>query len=374
MQVGVRAPIFSATGYAELSRNVVKSFLELGVDVVLDPIDVRGETPLSEKEHQLFLSLCSPLEPTMPVFNIGVPPSFDFYNGKPRVGFTLTEGLRLPPDWAPLLNCMDKVVTVSSFGRQVFIASGVLPEKLCTVSPVVSPKFHPEVTPLYCESIRPFVVLFVGQLIFRKGWDKLLLGAIRAFSKVDDVCILLKVSPTRSRDKILKELEPYRSMKGKLPILVHTGVLALDDIPKLYQVPRKLLSGRLYRYIPQGRVRGVFALPSLGEGIGLPYLEAMASGLLTLGTSVTGHADFISPETAIVIPAKAPRRHLEIETQLALYRFEPFYDVAEEDVAEALWRAYTMKETEREQITLTALKMARSYTFERMAEELLSLL
>jgi glycosyltransferase involved in cell wall biosynthesis len=42
-------------------------------------------------------------------------------------------------------------------------------------------------------------------------------------------------------------------------------------------------------------------LPSKGEGVGIPYLEAMFCKVPVIGTSVTGQADFLNDNTAFVV-------------------------------------------------------------------------
>jgi len=375
VQINIRAPIFSPTGYAEWSRNIIDSLISMGHTILLNPADSPSTSSFLPSDiYDGYVSLIHSFDPQVPTLNIGVPSGYDFYVGRPRVALTLTEGLRLPKQWPVLLNTMDKIITVSEFGRRVFINSGVLSEKLSIIPPMVdSDRFHPEVPPLYCDSIRPFVILFVGQLILRKGWDKLLLGASLAFSKVNDVCILLKTAPIRDIEGVKQELAPYRA-QSKIPILLHANTIPFENVPNLYQVPRNVLSNRLYTHLSEPEVRGVFALPSLGEGIGLPYLEAMSSGLLTCGTMVSGQSSFLNSSNSIIIKNRPASRNMAIETQLQLYRNNPFYDVTPDDIASALWRAYTMGTEERKRITVQARKDSEAYTFERCARSILEVI
>jgi glycosyltransferase involved in cell wall biosynthesis len=52
----------------------------------------------------------------------------------------------------------------------------------------------------------------------------------------------------------------------------------------------------------------VFVFPSPGEGFGLPALEAMAAGCLVVATDAGGLADFVGPETALVVPRSETAR------------------------------------------------------------------
>jgi len=46
----------------------------------------------------------------------------------------------------------------------------------------------------------------------------------------------------------------------------------------------------------------IFVLPSLGEGISSSLLEASASGLAVIATSVGGNRDIVTKETGILVP------------------------------------------------------------------------
>ena len=56
-----------------------------------------------------------------------------------------------------------------------------------------------------------------------------------------------------------------------------------------------------------------FVMPSINEGFGIVYLEAMASGCITIGTEGEGIADFIiSGENGFLVPANSPEAIVQV--------------------------------------------------------------
>jgi glycosyltransferase involved in cell wall biosynthesis len=136
---------------------------------------------------------------------------------------------------------------------------------------------------------------------------------------------------------------------------------------------RKPFPGKKYRFLNGEPPRGVFALPSLGEGVSLTYLEAMASGVLTLGTNTTG-SEFLNPTNSIIIETGPPVRNLALELEHTLYRGMPFPSVRVSTIGEALKRAYNMSDKERDRVTATARKQVESFTYDNCAKQIVSVI
>ena len=78
---------------------------------------------------------------------------------------------------------------------------GIAPERVAVVPNGIDPeKFSPDraVEPYPLATRKPFKFLFVGGVLPRKGVDVLLAAYRRAFTRDDDVALVLKLLGTRS--------------------------------------------------------------------------------------------------------------------------------------------------------------------------------
>lgn len=363
----LRSRIYTSGGYAELGRLLLQGLVSCGEKVSLIPLDSDQGTVLSEEQHTL-IEECKSNPPTDPVLQVCTPPEYDFSFSR-SWGVSLFEAFVMPDSWLLAMNRMDKIITFSDFNKHLFSRQGFPNDKIVVIPPAVDlNRFSLEISPLYCSGLSEFVILFVGQLILRKGWDILLEAACREFRKGEGVCILLKIPPQPSLDKVRALLHTFG--RNRPPVLVSQQNLLSTNIPQLYQCTRKLAGGKFYPNI-RGTVAGCMAIPSLGEGVALPYLEAMASGCLVIGTGVTGQAVYLDASCAVIVPTPGQRRRRDLEVEQALYRGAPFLDVSVEAVRAALRRAYELSPEERERLTHAARTRAEGYTPHASAQEIL---
>jgi glycosyltransferase involved in cell wall biosynthesis len=73
-----------------------------------------------------------------------------------------------------------------------------------------------------------------------------------------------------------------------------------------------------------------FVLPSRGEGWGRPYMEAMASGLPTIGTRWGGNLDFMSEENSFLIECEVKRVSERAAYEWPLFRGHNWAEPSEE--------------------------------------------
>jgi glycosyltransferase involved in cell wall biosynthesis len=119
-------------------------------------------------------------------------------------------------------------------------------------------------------------VLFVGQGVQRKGLHHLL----KVWSSRKDWGAQLSL--------VCSSFDP-----GLKPII--------DASPSPIQVESNLPAGELQRKFQDA---DIFVMPSLAEGFGLVYLEALAAGCFVIGTASTGLPDlFADGEMAIILEA-----------------------------------------------------------------------
>jgi len=93
----------------------------------------------------------------------------------------------LPKDWVrPMETLVDEIWVPSQHVRDVYINSGISPEKVFVVPNGVDyNKFHPQAAQLALTTAKRFKFLFVGGTIMRKGIDVLLSAYSQAFNSED---------------------------------------------------------------------------------------------------------------------------------------------------------------------------------------------
>jgi glycosyltransferase involved in cell wall biosynthesis len=135
----------------------------------------------------------------------------------------------------------------------------------------------------YTVATAGHVFLHVSSCFPRKGADVLLRSYGEAFSKHDDVLLIIKTFPN-PHNTIERQLQEARAANPDYPAVA----LIMDD----------LSDGQLKSLYEQC---DTLVAPSRAEGFGLPMAEAMLSGLHVITTNWSGHLDFCDPENVSLI-------------------------------------------------------------------------
>ena len=302
-----RASVFNYSGYATLSRYTLLALITKGVPVQLVPlandekfIDLMVKyTPEQLKTWQQLLVR----NVTNGVHVIFHPPTtwqgqnlYSEWLGEQKgdfshVGITMFETDRLPHGWAEACNIMDEIWVPSTFNLSTFKRAGVRPELLQVIPfGLDAERCDPvRIAPLPITGQSGFTFLSVFQWNLRKGWDILLRAYLQAFSVNDDVCLTIRAYPDAVKLPAIRErVRNYVIELGYDPEHI-PHIIVIDDFISDEQMPG------LYRSAD------CFVLPTRGEGWGIPYMEAMASGLPTIATNWSSHLDFMNERNSYLI-------------------------------------------------------------------------
>ena len=293
--------LFNFSGYAGLARNAVAGLMDASVPVTADPQrnDRNWFPGISPADRTRWTDLLSraPLPGVLVCCDVprdatGRNELFDQMAaanpGNPkRAGWTMFETDRLPAGWADSLNRLDEVWVPSEFNRRTFSAAGVDPGRIHVVPGSVDVSRYGSGLPHPLPGGRKGTTfLSVFQWVRRKGWDVLLRAWAEAFDPKADVRLVLRCHPfgkdaSPMRDRFLESLDELGLAEAKMaPIVLLDGFVPESGMPSLYLAS------------------DVFVLPSRGEGWGLPYLEAMASGKPCIATAWGASTDFLNEENA----------------------------------------------------------------------------
>lgn len=198
---------------------------------------------------------------------------------------------QLPQGFAKHHASADLIVSPSTFGRDGFVASGIPSEKVVVIPHGVdqeqfdTAKAHPLKTK---KSTKIFVN--IGQSHRRKNIEGIFKSYCAAFTKADDVCLVAKISKNQMQNPFdidaLKVMTNIRSTCGnKAPEIE----LIQDYVPNI---------ATLYSAID------ILFFPSHAEGFGLPPLEALFAGKVSVCSRYGGMIDFLNDDNSLLIDGK----------------------------------------------------------------------
>jgi glycosyltransferase involved in cell wall biosynthesis len=190
----------------------------------------------------------------------------------------------------------DYCIVASNFTKRTLIENGVREDRIFRVPYGVDLN---EVSAAQRRSDR-FRVVFVGQMVQRKGLEYLL----KAWRKLRLPNAELVLAGRGRVDQNL--LSAFRSE------FVYLGSLSDEQLRQLYSSSH------------------LFCMPSLAEGFGLVYLEALSAGLPVIATPNTGAADIVQDgREGFVVPI----RDVDALTEKLEWAYRHREDLAEMGIA-----------------------------------------
>jgi len=203
---------------------------------------------------------------------IGSVDSMPAVRGRHRIAFVVWETTRLPADKRAQLQAMDEVWTPSRWGREMFVANGLAPERVFVVPEGVDTnRFVPR--PRGPEE-EPFRFLCVGKWEARKGVGDLVRCFAETFSPDENVELVI-----HAHNQWLPGFDSARVIRtalGGRPARVRASEPVNEDgLAALYTAC------------------DAFVLPTRAEGWGLPIAEAMSCGLPVIVTNYSAPAEVV---------------------------------------------------------------------------------
>ncbi len=294
------APLYDISGYSQISRNWIAALKEAGIEVYCRTVPSLKPDVISEEAKQELYSAKSPLTEKdfyicahIPALHDGRDcfgfyrrnnPGFRYY-----IGCTMFEADRISPHWVKACNSMDEIWTPSHFNYETFIRSGVPSEKITVIPGCIDlDRFDPaRAKPIDRYRLKGFTFLALSEWVHRKGWDILLRAFVEEFKPSEPVNLMIRTH-TDGKRPVWEDIKEY---------LVNLSAGA-DYLERIHIIED---------YVPEQDMPSLYAsadafvLPSKGEGWGLPYMEAMAMELPTIGTKWSGNLEFMNMQNSFLI-------------------------------------------------------------------------
>jgi len=271
MDLHIRGPIFSCSGYARI-RHLIIELHRLGVNIQLTPFNIIDRVHFDHID--LLKSLKKPRSAKISL-SVGIPFQFqkqDCYN----IGYTMFEASSIPKLWVACCNDMDEIWVPTSSNKTTFEMCGVTVPIHVIPYGVDHNIFYP-----MKKKHSKFIFLAIGTYIDRKGWDVLFSAFTTAYNNNPKVQLICKFDTSNhyslSETKVLKDVEN---------IIVIDEKINDEDIIELY------------------RTANCFVLPTRGEAFCLPALEAITCGIPVIITENSGYGDFLNNKNSWFIKSK----------------------------------------------------------------------
>ncbi len=376
-------PVFDRGGYGNVSRNYVLGLHRLGIPVkTVNWGEAHPEIgPATARLFTLLQDTDVGPEPALVVHSIA--PGFQAAEqciSQPvarRIGCTIFETDRIPPDWVESCNRMDEIWVPSQFNRETFAGAGVQPDKLRVIPYGVDTRIFTPTTPAapfrFDSSVKSFKFLYTLALDYRKGLDRLLEAYCNEFTAWDDVALVLKVyipawfTPADRSRPFNLESELKRSTAGKVD-------WSRDDLPQLVLLNQLLTQEEL---LGLNLACDAYVSTDRANGWGVPCQEMMALGKPAATINWSGSTEFMNEHNSFLIQPTG--RLIPVDERLqrtrpAQYKNHQWAEVTVEEVRGVL-RSIFSDRKRREQIAARALQDVRThYTVEKVAHHIVDAL
>ena len=219
-------------------------------------------------------------------------PHYLAHGKKNRFAIYNYDGSVLPDHWVKYYQCTDKILPSSEYSKKIFLDAKVPADKLVVVPHGIDIEDF-NVKPYKLKTKKSIKILHVcGQLHRRKNIAGILEAYGKAFTKNDDVCLVLKVADKVPKSKFevsFKDLFSKWRAKNKNGPEVEVIYHYVDNIESLF------LACDIH-----------YSLSNI-ECFHIPSLQSMAAGKLTIQSNYGGSVDFMNDNNSLLVEGKIGR-------------------------------------------------------------------
>jgi glycosyltransferase involved in cell wall biosynthesis len=294
MEMIFYAPVWGQSGFEKLSRELIMALDQMGVVIELRPalewnqerVGLPNTTVM--RLRRMMENRVNALAPHV-IYQL--PRGQQVIENAPVVCYTLFETDRCPQPWMDAFSRCDKIFVFSEFNRKGWIESGIPEHKISALPQAVdSFMYTPDGPKTVIENKKGFTFLCSGDFTERKNFEAVIEAYVKEFTNRDDVTLIFKCHYGGFTKKYRRECASR---------LRDIAMRFNPDNP-----PRILFWGdKVSDYAMASLYRSVdcFILCSRGEGLGMQYLEAMASGVPVIACDWGAQMDYLNQKNAFLV-------------------------------------------------------------------------
>lgn len=287
MELIFYAPVWGQSGFEQLSRGLILALDQMGVEIELRPAtDWNAEkVGLSQTTVSRLLRMMNKkVNPLAPHVIYQIPRGQPVTPDAPTICYTLFETDRCPQPWIHQFLQMDKIFVFSEFNRKGWSESGIPEEKIAALPAAVdSFTFNPNGPRLSIQNKKGFVFMTSGDFTERKNFEAVIEAFVKEFNGDEAVTLVIKSHfggfVKRHRRDCINRFKDIAS------------TFAGDNPPRILFWGDKISEhamAALYRSVD------AFVLTSRGEGLGMQYLESMATGIPIIHADWSAQTDYLN--------------------------------------------------------------------------------
>jgi len=371
IEVHLNGNVMDYGGYGKMNRNIAFGLSNRNVRVKLDIEDYLVH--VNKSTQKVLKNMANNfVPPTSPkIYGVTVPLTLSHKGMK--IIFTMMETSEgIHPDYVGKLNLCDEIWVPTHYGKKMFENSNVHPPVRVIPLGVNVDRYKPGVEPFdFGIGLKDFRFISVFRWSYRKGYDILLKAYLEEFSSKDDVSLLLVSRPAdcpehQGVDRIQEDFKAIRECISKKDHELPHVALYNKPIPE-YKMPA------IYN------ASHAFALISRGEGFGLPYVEAAASGLPIIGSNCSGHSDFLNNDNSYLVEpegfdiAEVTGNMHKMAKACRFYEGQPFPIFGALSIAQTqahMRSVYENYSEAQEKIQILRADLVNNYTWDMMVERI----
>ena len=209
-----------------------------------------------------------------------------------------------PKNWAQHFHRADYYFPSSNFSAEVFVKNGIPKEKVFVIPHGVDTlMFNPNIPPVKLKTKKKFRFVSVTAPHVRKNIPALLNAYCEAFTRDDDVCLVLKIKNWKHSDPVFDQ---KTNPNGRRQFEIILGDV-FRDLHKKFgkRMPEiELLSGHVKNMSSIYNACDCFVSATGSEGFCLTPLEAAACGVPSILGRYSGHLDFLNDGNSLLCDIK----------------------------------------------------------------------